>query len=160
MPVTKQEMIQGKMTSITEFPEYATLKSVNYFQGGMSDEEFLICEKIDYSPLFDKNNLSEKYELTNAFHLIQSVFIARICIRLTGGIYWVKFNSDYESNEPDFVATECKLTIHKNSMIQLIEIKNLFLALEPYHPSHRDDILRSIWQFENIFLKLENSQPK
>jgi hypothetical protein len=66
----------------------------------------------------------------------------RAMIRLNDGKFWVKFNLPYENFAS--LSETPKNQKYKKVIDSLIEIYEEFQKLEPYHPSHLDDITRGI----------------
>lgn len=159
MPTKTTRFIQGKEYSTTLFPEYQCISDVNYSLGGMTNEESKILSLLDFSILSKQEFEKYSYQLTNAFHLIQGVFMARVCIRLTGGEYWIKFDLQYEHNER-IQDVELLADYSKKYIESLIDLHGQFIELEPYHPSHSDDILRAIGMFQEVLLLVESEATK
>jgi hypothetical protein len=114
------------------------------------EKGFLNTEELEnIYPLLEDSNLSQNhFEITNSIHLIQMVFMWRAMIRLNDGKFWVRFNLPYENfaNLGEIPKNQkCKKIVES-----LLEIHSKFQKLEPYHPSHLDDITRGINQLFGI----------
>jgi hypothetical protein len=112
------------------------------------EKGFLNTEELEnIYPLLE--DLSQNhFEITNSIHLIQMVFMWRAMIRLNDGKFWVRFNLPYENfaNLGEIPKNQkCKKIVES-----LLEIHSKFQKLEPYHPSHLDDITRGINQLFGI----------
>ncbi len=131
------------------------LDTVNNEQGGMTDQEYLVCKILDFRLLSDERYSDLEYPITNAYHGIQQIFMSRVCIRLTGGIHLIKFDQPYDTNEPELTDIRCSEETHREFIKNLHHLYSEFMQLEPYHSSHRDDLIRVLREFEEILCKVE-----
>jgi len=110
--------------------------------GGLTVQELDIYKLANYDLVHDSDFKSEYCEICNAIHLIQAIFMSRPMIRLTEGKFWVKFDLPYEHNFP------LKRPPHGSKYQKIIDdylyFYTEFQKLEPYHPSHLDDVRRCI----------------
>ena len=110
--------------------------------GGLTNNELDMFNLITYDILQDDSYSKFHFELTNAFHLLQAVFMWRVVIRLSKGQFWVKSNLDYEQNT--VLNPIPKSRNYQQLATNLLFLYNQFQELENYHPSHLDDIRRGI----------------
>ena len=122
--------------------------------GGMTTEELNVFRRINYSILEDENFLDYKTEIINAIHLIQCVFMWRVVIRLSRGEFWVKSDLPYENNVELIRSSSEK---YSDIVLYYHSLEKNFQNLEPYHPSHLDDIRRGINQIFEVINKVEKS---
>jgi hypothetical protein len=129
----------------------------NSKNGFLTDEELKIFNylKQTYSLMDDSKFRNHKFEITNAIHLIQLVFMWRAMIRLNNGEFWVKFQLPYERHEA--LRAQTINSQYQTIIRDLLKIYDDFQLLDNYHPSHLDDITRGINQLFDIINKVESS---
>lgn len=124
--------------------------------GGMDTQEYEVYSLIKYDLLNNPDFENKKFEVTNALHLLQTVFMWRVIIRLNKGNFWVRYNLPYE--------TYCKLKPlpksekYRKVVNDLLKFREKFINLEPYHPSHLDDVTRGINSLFDLIKEYEQQK--
>lgn len=110
---------------------------------GIAEDEFDCTKYLDLLPLYVEQDKSVLLQLTEAIHLIQSIFMWRFCIRQTQGQYWLKISGQGYDNDYTLITITPK-TEYIDCYENLQEFYTSFLTLDIYHPSHKNDIIRGL----------------